>query len=171
MLSGILAASLATARPAAAQLTCTVTVVASCTVGGAASAALSIQIRSVSRVTMASSSVSMPAPIDTSGFGPPGSVGFEVRSNAAWTLVISSGSAVWTASPPSARQNKPRSDLQWSLAAAGTYTDVTGTQVTFASGAATNSSVQTLYLRYKFAWLLDAPGNYSIPISVVLTAP
>lgn len=169
-----LLAGLMVARPAAAQLTCTVTVVSSCIVGGTVGAAINITISSVARVTMASSTVSMPAPTEVSyntGFGQPGSVGFEVRANAAWTLVISSGSTTWGFSPPTARTDKPRSDLQWSLASGGTYTDVTGSQVTFASGSATNSSIQTLYLRSKYTWILDKPGSYTIPVSITLTAP
>jgi hypothetical protein len=175
MASWMLAAgAVMAARPVDAQLTCTVTVVDVCTVGGTASAALTITISSVARVTMASSAVAMPAPTDSaynSGFGSPGSVSFEVRANAGWTLVISSASTLWGFSPPSARSDKPRSDLQWSLSAGGSYLDVTGTQTTFASGTATNSSVQTLYLRSKYSWLLDRPGSYTIPVSITLTAP
>jgi hypothetical protein len=170
----VVLAAVALARPVQAQLTCTVTVVDVCAVGGAASAAINITISSVARVTMASSTVAMPAPTETSyntGFGAPGSVGFEVRANAPWTLVISSASTLWGFSPPTARTDKPRSDLQWALISGGPYTDVSGTLTTFASGTATNSSVQTLYLRSKYTWLLDKPGSYTIPVSITLTAP
>ncbi len=169
-----LAAGVLVARPAAAQLTCTVSAIASCLVGGTAGAAINITISTVARVTLASSTVSMPAPTETSyntGFGSPGSVGFEVRTNAAWTLVISSSSTLWGFSPPTARTDKPRADLQWGLVSGGPYTDVSGTLTTLASGAATNSSVQTLYLRSKYSWLLDKPGSYTIPVSITLTAP
>lgn len=170
----IAAAAVAVPSRSDAQLTCTANLVANCTLGGAASAGMTITIPTVARVTVASSTVALPAPTEASyntGFGSPGSVSFEVRANAAWTVVISSASALWSFSPPSARNNKPRADLQWSLNSGGPYTDISASLVTFASGAATNSSIQTLYLRSKYNWTLDLPGSYSLPVSIVLTAP
>lgn len=168
------AAALLPGARAEAQLTCTVSVAGACTVGGAASAAINITIQPATRVTMASSTVTIPQPTDasyTAGFGNPGSVAFEVRSNDVWAVSISSSSTTWSFSPPSARSDKPRADLQWSLAPAGPYTDVSATLTSFASGSATNSSIQTLYLRSKYDWALDRPGTYSIAVQVTLTAP
>lgn len=162
------------ARVALAQLTCTAAGVATCLLGGTASAALNITIQQATRVTLASSTVTIPQPTDasyTAGFGSPGSVSFEVRSNAAWRVAISSSSATWSFSPVSARADKPRADLQWATAPAGPYTDLSATITSIANGTATNSSIQTLYLRSKYNWTLDRPGTYSIPVQVTLTAP
>jgi len=159
---------------AGAQITCTVNNQATCTLGGTATSSLNITIQQATRVTLASSTVTIPQPTDasyTAGFGSPGSVTFEVRSNANWRVSISSSSTTWSFSPVTARNNKPRSDLQWATAPAGPYTDMSATITSIATGGATNSTVQTLYLRSKYNWTLDRPGTYSIPVQVVLTAP
>ncbi len=162
------------ARRIGAQLSCTVNGVATCLVGGTASAALNITIQQATRVTVASSTVTIPQPTDasyTAGFGSPGTVAFEVRSNAAWRVSISSSSTTWSFSPPTARTDKPRADLQWALAPAGPYTDLSAAITSILTGTATNSTIQTLYLRSKYDWTLDRPGTYSIPVQVTLTAP
>lgn len=159
---------------ASAQITCTANLAATCTLGGAASAALNITIQQATRLTLASSSVALPQPTDVSynaGFGAPGSVAFEIRSNANWRVSISSSATTWSFSPASARNDKPRADLQWATNIAGPFTDVTATATSIATGGATNSTIQTLYLRSKYNWTLDLPGSYSIAVQVTLTAP
>ncbi len=171
---GLAAALLLPAAALEAQLTCTINNVANCTVGGTATAAINVTIQQATRVTLASSTVTIPQPTDASynaGFGAPGSVTFEVRSNAAWRVSISSSSTTWSFSPPSARTDKPRTDLQWATAPGGPYTDLSAAITSIATGTATNSSVQTLYLRSKYNWTLDRPGTYSIAVQVTLTAP
>lgn len=161
-------------RPMQAQLTCTANGIATCAITPSASSAINITVTSAARVTLASSTVSLPQPNEVSyntGFGAPGSVQFEVRSNAPWTVSISSSATLWTATPLSARQNKPRSDLQWATVLGGPYTDMTGTNANLATGTATNSSIQTLFLRSRYAWATDRPGTYSIQLQVTLTAP
>lgn len=157
-----------------AQLTCEVNNQTNCIIGGTATSAINITVTSAARLSLSSSSVTIPTPTDasyTAGFGSPGSVQFEVRSNANWVVSISTSATTWTGSPLSARQDKPQTDLQWALAPAGPFTDVTGTQVSLSSGSATNSSIQTLYLRSKYDWVTDRPGSYTISLQVTLTAP
>lgn len=174
ILVGLAVVALLPVARAQAQLTCTVNNVANCTVGGTATAAINVTIQQATRVTLASSTVTIPQPTDasyTAGFGSPGSVNFEVRSNAPWRVSISSSSTTWSFSPPSARSDKPRADLQWATAPGGPYTDLSAAITSIATGTATNSTVQTLYLRSKYDWTLDRPGTYSIAVQVTLTAP
>ncbi len=171
---GALGLLAALGRPAAAQLTCEVNGIATCATTASASSAINITVTSAARVTVSSSTVTLPQPNETSyntGFGGAGSVQFEVRSNAAWTVSISSSSTLWTGTPLTAWQNKPRSDLQWATAVGGPYTDMTGTNASLATGTATNSTIQTLFLRSKYSWATDRPGTYSIQLQVTLTAP
>jgi hypothetical protein len=39
------------------------------------------------------------------------------------------------------------------------------------TGAATASNVTTLYFQTLYNWLLDTPGNYSLPVILTLTSP
>ena len=159
---------------AGAQATCEVRSANVCVAGGTSATSITITVTEATRVTMASSSVSLPAPTESSyntGFGGPGSVQFEVRSNTNWAVAISSSATAWTGSPLSARQDKPATDLQWSLNSGGPFTDVTSSLATISTGAATASTLRTLFLRSKYAWATDRPGSYTIQVQIVLTAP
>lgn len=159
---------------AQAQGSCTVSVVANCVVGGTATYGISVTVTAAIRLTISSSTVTIPAPDDVS-FDNTASTGaaiaYNIRSNDAWTLSISSPAATWTAAPPSARQDKPVGDLQWSTTLGGTYADVGAALATVTSGSATANTFQSLFIRAKLAWLLDTPGTYQIPVVLSITAP
>ena len=166
--------TLAPARAQAQAATCEVNNAATCTAGGLATFSINLTITTAAVVTTPNSIVNFPtatAADFTVGAGSVVSVPFVIRSNTSWALAISSPATTWTAAPASARQNKPRSDLEWSTAAAGTYAAVTGAPVTFTTGAATGTGAFNLWLRVRWAWTLDTPGNYTIPVTVTLTAP
>ena len=100
---------------------------------------------------------------------------FTVSANAAWTLSLRSSTALWSATNTSpgapARVNKPAGDLKWSKVPGGPFTALTTGNVTLVNGAATASSVTTLYLQTLYDWTLDTPGNYSLSVVLTLTAP
>lgn len=160
--------------PLAAQGTCEVNNQTSCVFGNDAAHAISVTVTIAARLTAAATSVALPVPgvasFDT-GFGVPASVGLQVRSNTSWAVTILAVDPLWAASPGTARQNKPASDLQFGLTAAGPWTDLSTLAQGLTSGAATGTAAPTLYLRAKYDWTIDAAGAYSLPIQLVLTAP
>lgn len=162
------------AAPLQAQVNCTVNNQATCTAGGAASTAITITISRVARLLSPSGTLTLPQPnvaqFET-GSGTPLSVALNVRANSSWALTIRGGATQWTASPGSAWQTKPVGDLQWSTSVSGPFTNMTTSLVPLASGSATASTSPPLFLRGRFAWANDRPGNYSIPVQIVLTSP
>lgn len=94
-----------------------------------------------------------------------------VLANAPWTLAISSTSATWNAVGAGARAAKPRSDLRWDTAITGPYTPMTGTAVTIASGNPTNGTLVNVWYHILWAWNLDTPGTYTLPVVLTITAP
>lgn len=169
----MLALLLLSPRFAAGQGTCQVNNQNSCILTGA-SYAISVTVTAAIRLTTASSTVTIPAPNDASydaGSTTGVALAYQIRSNTNWTVSISSSAATWTASPASARQDKPQTDLQWSTALAGTYTDVTGTPTNVDTGVATAGSFRNVFLRSKLSWALDRDGTYQIPVVLSITAP
>lgn len=170
----VAAGLVAAALPAGAQGTCQANNENSCTINGNATRSITVGISVAARLSTTLSTVVLPAPSVSSfdaGFGTAVSVPFSVRSNTSWAVTIRATSALWAATPVSARQNKPASDLQWGLAPGGPFVDMTTTAVALASGAATGTGSISLYLRAKFAWTLDRAGAYTIPVQLVITAP
>jgi len=94
-----------------------------------------------------------------------------VNANRPWTLLIRASAATWTNSGVGSRANKPAADLQWSTALAGPYAALTTTNVQFATGAATNSTVTTLYYRGMLDWTLDKPGGYTLGVTITVSTP
>ncbi|MFL5486113.1 MAG: hypothetical protein ACJ77T_10930 [Gemmatimonadaceae bacterium] len=101
---------------------------------------------------------------------------FTIKANRSWTLKIKSQNAASWTYVGSNSGVKPISDLSWSTTAGGTYTAISGTDATFASGAtASNGTAAQAFFRT--SWLSDftsasnAPGTYSLPIVFTLTAP
>ena len=98
-----------------------------------------------------------------------------VKANAPWTLQIASTTSVFSATNTDptepARTTKPASDLQWSLAASGTYTGMTLTASTLTTGVPTAGSSIPLYFRVLLSYALDTPGNYSLPLLFTLVSP
>jgi hypothetical protein len=128
------------------------------------------------QTTAASTALTPPTPTDfDNGFNATTGPTLTVSSNTAWTLHIRSAATFWTAANTSpgapARTTKPAADLRWSTSVAGTFTALTTTDVNLVTGAATASSVTTLFLRTFYNWTLDTPGNYSLAVVLTLTAP
>lgn len=101
---------------------------------------------------------------------------FTVKANRSWTLKIKSSNATnWTYVGSNAGV-KPISHLAWATSAAGTYTAITDTDATFASGAgATNSGAASSFFRTTwvadFADASNREGTYSLPVVFTLSAP
>lgn len=162
------------AARAAAQGSCDVNNQASCLAGGDATHAITVTVTVAARLTVGSFTVALPGPAVASfdaGFGTAVSVPLSVWANTSWVVAVSSLDPLWTATPGSAWQSKPVTDLQWGLAAAGPFTDVTTTPVTVQTGSAVAAGSVPLHLRAKFSWLQDAPGAYELPLTVTITAP
>jgi hypothetical protein len=123
-----------------------------------------------------STALTPPTPADfDAGFNATTGPTFTVSANAAWTLHVRAAAAFWTATNTSpgapARTTKPAADLKWSTAVAGTFNPLTTSDVNLVTGAATASSVTTLYFRTVYGWTLDTPGNYSLSVVLTLTSP
>ena len=97
-----------------------------------------------------------------------------IRSNAPWALSVSASTATWSAvntvAEP-ARTDKPASDLSWSTAAGGPFTDLATTPAEVANGSATAGTVVQLFYRTRYQWTLDTPGNYSLQVIFTIAAP
>jgi hypothetical protein len=162
------------AVPARAQVNCTLNNISTCTAGGTAATAITITISTVARLTSPTGTLTLPQPNVTqfeAGVGNPLSVALNVRANTSWALTIRAGSATWTGSPASAWQTKPVGDLEWATTSGGPYTAMTTTPVALANGSASASAAPPLFLRGRFNWAQDRPGNYSIPVQIILTSP
>lgn len=175
MVAALLLAGVAgTPALVAAQGSCQVQAWGTCTVGGDATHSISVTITSVGAVQLAGGTVALPTPDHlayTAGFSGIGSVAYSIKANDPWTIVISGASAFWTATPGSARQDKPVSDLQFATSASGPFADLSTGQVTLSSGAATAGSILTLYLRSKLSYALDNVGDYTLQVTLTITAP
>jgi hypothetical protein len=128
------------------------------------------------QLSTGSTSLTAPTPADfDAGFNATTGPTLTVSANAAWTLHIRAGSAVWTATNTSvgapARTNKPAADLEWSTTSNGSFAALTTSDASLVGGAATASSPTTLYFQTLYNWTLDTPGNYSLSIVLTLTAP
>lgn len=145
-----------------------------CTAGGDATNSIGVSIPSLTSVTLSVTQVTIPTSTLATfqaGFSSAGSFGYLVRSNVNWAVSISGGAATWTASPISAWQSKPVSDLQWATNVGGPYVDLSESSAALGSGVPTGGTAITVYLRAKLAWSNDSAGSYSIPVVVTVTAP
>lgn len=160
---------------AGAQGSCTRNGNGSCRIGNNATYAITISVTRAIRLEASSSIIALTAPGAAefvAGFGQTAGPTLTVKSNAAYTIVIRTTQATWTASPAPARPNKPAGDLQWGTAVAGPFADFTTTAVTVASGAAaTAGRVVPMFFRVKYSWLLDTPGSYTLPVQMTITSP
>jgi hypothetical protein len=93
-----------------------------------------------------------------------------IKSNDTWQLLISSSQALWTAGG-GGRSDKPQTDLLWGLSSGGPFTAVTGSPVQMASGSATSATSVSIYYEVLWAWNLDIPGTYSLPVTLTISAP
>ena len=101
---------------------------------------------------------------------------FTIKANRSWTLNIKTTNAtIWTYAGSFAG-TKPISDLTWSNAAAGTYSNIGTSDAVFLSGA-TASNGFAAQAFFKTVWAAgfvqpsNAPGTYSLPVVFTLSAP
>jgi hypothetical protein len=162
------------AAPLAAQGNCNVNREGACVVGATAAYALNVTITSVVRLSLLNSAIALgtatPAEF-TAGFGTPVEVALSIRANSGWSISIAALSPVWSASPATAWQTKPVSDLSWGASPVGPFVDMSGAPATIQSGGATANTVIPLYLRARYGWANDSPGSYSLPLQITITAP
>jgi len=154
-----------------------------CTANGAAAncsvpGSVSMTAGRVVRLQMSAGSTALSAPTTSdfdAGLNSTTGPTLTVSANAAWTVHIRAGSAVWTATNTSptapARTNKPAGDLKWSTASNGAFAALTTSDANLFGGSATASIATTLYFQTLYDWALDTPGNYSMSIVLTLTAP
>jgi hypothetical protein len=174
--AAILVALMFGAAEVRGQGSCEVNNQTTCTVGGDATHAITITVHAAVRLSTPSTSLTIPTPtggnLTNPFFGAELFVPFLVRANLAYALSVSSSQATWTASGVGARPNKPREDLQFSATSGSGFADMSATPAQFYSGSAESDAAQRpLYLRVRYTWGLDTPGGYSLPITVVITAP
>ncbi len=159
---------------AQAQVTCEVNNQAACTVTDA-SFTITLTVSRAARLTMPSTTAALPIPSALAGDGAGGvAINFSptVQSNTPWSLSISASSVSWSGVPVSARQDKPSTDLEWSLNGSTGWTALTTTTAgVYSAQPATNAAAFPLYLRVRYWFLLDKPGSYTLPVQVLFTAP
>jgi hypothetical protein len=101
---------------------------------------------------------------------------FTIKANRAWSLnVKTTNAASWTY-VGSNGGNKPISDLTWSNAVNGTFAGISTTDAPVTSGAAaTNGQAAQIFFRTVwaagFTQPSNAPGTYSLPVVLTLSAP
>ncbi|MEX2110879.1 MAG: hypothetical protein WD802_09770 [Gemmatimonadaceae bacterium] len=101
---------------------------------------------------------------------------FTVKANRSWTLKIKTTEPTnWQYSGTSSGV-KPIGHLAWATSSGGTFTPITASDATFASGAgATNSGAASSF--FQTTWVADfadpsnREGVYSLPIVFTLSAP
>jgi len=140
----------------------------------------SVSVGALVKLGMSSLSTTLTAPdaddIDAGATLQDAGPTFSIKANRSWSLKIKSGNATNWTYVGSNSGVKPIGDLAWATAAGGTYTPITGSDVSFASGAAaTNSGTAAAFFRTTwsndFASVSNAEGTYSLPIVFTLSAP
>ena len=140
----------------------------------------SVSVGALVKLEMSSATTSLTAPtadnIDAGAVLQNAGPTFTIKANRSWTLKIKSGNATNWTYVGSNSGVKPIGDLAWATAAGGTYTPITSSDATFASGAsATNSGAAAAFFRTTwsndFSSASNAEGTYSLPIVFTLSAP
>ena len=163
-----------TPRTAGAQGNCNVNKENACQVGGTATFGMTLTVSAIVRLTFPSSTIGLgtaTAAEFAAGFSNAISIPVSLQANTGWAVSISGPVAVWSAIPPTARQNKPIGDLQWATSAGGPFTNLSGAPVSIRAGGATAITIFPLFLRSRYSFLLDVPGSYSLPVQFTVTAP
>jgi len=100
---------------------------------------------------------------------------FTVKANRSWNLKIKSFNATTFDYVGTDSGVKPISDLSWAISSGGSYSALTASDVSIASGASSNSTTVNAFFRTSwaggFSAASNAPGTYSLPIVFTLTAP
>jgi hypothetical protein len=159
---------------------CATSGAATCTTPNNNTHAISLTITRATRLVLSTTSITLLAAtagaFDTT-FGTTVGPTLTVKSNQGWNVTTRVTQATWTGavlggSGATPRANKPASDLLWGTSVAGPFTAYTTVPVQIqASGAATAGTVIPLFFRVVYAWSLDTPGIYTIPIQFTITAP
>lgn len=142
----------------------------SCTIS--ASVSLTATALVWAQISSTTTSLTNPTPGDfTAGFNTSTGPTLTLASNGPWSLEIRANSALWSASGPLARANKPAEDLRWSTTANGAFAALSTTSARLASGAPSADNVVTIFFQTLYDWRVDTPGNYSLGILLTLTTP
>lgn len=150
--------------------TCTVAEAGSCTV----SASVSLTATSLvwAQISSSTTALKAPTPADfTAGFNSSAGPTLTLASNGPWSVHIRGATAVWSASGPLARVNKPVGDLKWSIASNGVFSAVSTSDATMRSGVASGDNIVTIFFQTVYNWRFDTPGLYSLSIVLTLTSP
>jgi len=101
---------------------------------------------------------------------------FTIKANRSWSLnVKTTNPASWTY-VGSNGGNKPISDLTWSNAVNGTFAGISPTDALVTSGAGASNG-QAAQIFFRTVWAAgftqpsNAPGTYSLPVVLTLSAP
>jgi len=140
----------------------------------------SVSVGAVVKLGMSSAATSLSSPtadqIEAGAVIADAGPTFTVKANRSWTLNIkTTNPATWTYAGSFAGL-KPVSDLTWSNAVAGTFSNIGSTDALFLSGAsATNGTAAQAFFRTVwaagFTQPSNAPGTYSLPVVFTLSAP
>ncbi len=140
----------------------------------------SVSVGAVVKLGMSSAATSLSSPtadqIESGAVIADAGPTFTVKANRSWTLNIkTTNPATWTYVGSFAGL-KPVSDLTWSNAVAGTFSNIGPTDALFLSGAtATNGTAAQAFFRTVwaagFTQPSNAPGTYSLPVVFTLSAP
>lgn len=169
---GLLAAGVALPKSALQAQTCSGST--SCTVNLTANLAIPSLIKL--GLSAATQNLTPPGDADlTTGYVQDAGPAITVKANKAWTLSLSTSTAVdWTYTG-TAGGVKPIGDLTFSKTSGGTYVAITGTPVQFDNGSKTNAGTSTIYFRTLYPNDYSDPrvasGSYSIVAVFTLAAP
>lgn len=167
VLGTVIGASQANAQCSGNAGSCTTTNTASVTVG----ALVKLGMSSAATPLTAPSVTDIESAVSLDDVGPT----FTIKSNRSWTLKIKSQNAATFTYAGSDAGVKPISHLSWAITSGGTYSPITASDVTFASGASSNSTAEAAFFRTSwaggFSAASNAPGMYTLPIIFTLTAP
>lgn len=102
------------------------------------------------------------------GVNTPAAITLTVRSNAAYTITVSSASHFFSGGSGS----KPATDLQYSTDGFATLKSLnaTGSALVTAAPAAAGA-VYTIGYNTKYSWTTDTPGTQTLAVTYTITAP
>lgn len=91
-------------------------------------------------------------------------------ANFAWSVSIKAGATVWSFTGASTNPAKPAGDLGWRVGT-GAYAALSSAGAQVTSGDAGSSSSVTLTFSTLWPWASSPPGDYTLPVTLTLTAP